>query len=88
MLMLICPCTELFTCSICINLGCSRLFYWQVYTKNEHRGSVTHVSFPLYFEVHTQGTVIRLSKGKIVTVRKNQTIFKCPLVISIGLSAS
>ena len=39
-----------------------------VYSKNEHRGTSTSVSYLSYIEVHAYGHVIRLGRHNTVTV--------------------
>ncbi|ELT93432.1 hypothetical protein CAPTEDRAFT_98728 [Capitella teleta] len=44
-----------------------------VYTKNEHRGSSTSVSWARYVEIHVFNRVIRLDRDNRVYVRPSST---------------
>lgn len=41
---------------------------FQIYIKNEHRGSNQRVSYAFYFEIHVYGHIVRVNKNFLVSV--------------------
>jgi hypothetical protein len=56
---------------------------FNVYVKNERRGSNSHVSYTKYVEVQVAGTVIRIGRDKVITINGNQVF---PDVVRSGFS--